>query len=101
MEGLVWHCEDGTLIKVRAVWPERDDAVPPAFRCSGAATLQVHRHHLGLRWPDGATRLGDSPLVVRVGAALDEHGGSEDLFACFSRINGQIFSRLRDIDFDP
>lgn len=72
-----------------------------SFRCSGAATLQVHRHHLGLRWPDGATRLGERPLVVRVDAALDEHGGSEDLFACFSRINGQIFSRLRDVEFDP
>lgn len=68
---------------------------------SAAATVQVHRHHLGLRWPDGDTRLGNRPLVVHVDAPLDERGGSQDLFACFSRLNGHIFRRMRDLDFDP
>ncbi|XP_003967816.1 RNA ligase 1 [Takifugu rubripes] len=76
VEGIVWHCNDGTLIK-------------------------VHRHHLGLRWPDGDTRLASRPLVVHVDTPLDEHGGSEDLFACFSRLNGHTFSRMRDVEFDP
>ncbi|TNN00154.1 hypothetical protein fugu_011400 [Takifugu bimaculatus] len=76
VEGIVWHCNDGTLIK-------------------------VHRHHLGLRWPDGDTRLASRPLVVHVDTPLDEHGGSEDLFACFSRLNGHIFGRMRDVEFDP
>ncbi|KAI4785737.1 hypothetical protein KUCAC02_037585, partial [Chaenocephalus aceratus] len=55
VEGLVWHCSDGTLIK-------------------------VHRHHLGLRWPDG----GGEPRGAAGGRAL----------------NGQRFSRLQDIHFD-
>lgn len=96
VEGIVWHCSEGTLLKVRPV-------------CTGAAAaaaevlllLQVHRHHLGLSWPDGDPLLGARPLVVRLDATLDEHGSSEDLFACFSRLNGHRFSRLRDVRFDP
>ncbi|XP_029290188.1 RNA ligase 1 isoform X3 [Cottoperca gobio] len=75
VEGIVWHCSDGSLVK-------------------------VHRHHLALRWPDGETCLGERPVVVRVGGASDEYSGSQDLFASFSRLNGHRFSRLPDIQFD-
>ncbi|KAA8590360.1 hypothetical protein FQN60_014294 [Etheostoma spectabile] len=71
VEGIVWHCNDGTLIK-------------------------VHRHHLGLRWPDGDTCLGDKSVVIHV----DEYNSSQDLFTSFSRLNGHRFSRLPDINFD-
>uniref|UniRef100_H3C4Y5 RNA ligase 1 n=1 Tax=Tetraodon nigroviridis TaxID=99883 RepID=H3C4Y5_TETNG len=75
VEGIVWHCIDGTLVK-------------------------VHRHHLGLSWPDGHTRLGDRPLLVHVDTALDELSSSEDSFARFSKLNGHRFGRLRDVRFD-
>ncbi|KAK5866895.1 hypothetical protein PBY51_011432 [Eleginops maclovinus] len=75
VEGIVWHCSDGTLIK-------------------------VHRHHLGLRWPDEETRLGARPVVVHVDGPLGEFIDSKDLFSSFSRLNGQRFGRLRDIQFD-
>ncbi|KAK5901740.1 hypothetical protein CesoFtcFv8_007069 [Champsocephalus esox] len=45
VEGLVWHCSDGTLIK-------------------------VHRHHLGLRWPDG----GGEPRGAAGGRACGRGG---------------------------
>ncbi|KAM7415147.1 hypothetical protein PAMA_019799 [Pampus argenteus] len=72
VEGIVWHCSDGTLIK-------------------------VHRHHLGLRWPDGETCLGNKPVVLHV----DGCNNSKDLFTSFSRLNGQRFSQLQDIRYDP
>lgn len=73
VEGLVWHCSDGTLIK-------------------------VHRHHLGLRWPDGGASLGERPVVVRVVGG--ENTDRKDLFSSFCRLNGQRFSRLQDVHFD-
>lgn len=99
----MWHCSDGTLIKVGSGGAERSETLPDTFCCSGAAPapVQVHRHHLGLRWPDGDPRLASRPLVVHVDTPLEEHGGGEDLFACFSRLNGHIFSRMRDVEFDP
>ncbi|XP_071382110.1 RNA ligase 1 isoform X1 [Centroberyx affinis] len=77
VEGIVWHCNNGTLVK-------------------------VHRHHLGLRWPDGETLLGSRPVVVHVDGTVDEYDiDSRDLFTSFSRLNGRRFSRLRDVLFDP
>uniref|UniRef100_A0A3Q0RJ30 RNA ligase 1 n=1 Tax=Amphilophus citrinellus TaxID=61819 RepID=A0A3Q0RJ30_AMPCI len=70
VEGIVWHCSDGTLIK-------------------------VHRHHLGLRWPEEDTCLGNRPVVIRVDAF-----DSTDLFTSFSTLNGHCFSRLQDIHFE-
>ncbi|TMS05872.1 Uncharacterized protein E3U43_005122 [Larimichthys crocea] len=75
VEGIVWHCNDGTLIK-------------------------VHRHHLGLRWPDGKTSLGDRAVIIHVNGTVDEYDNSKDLFTPFSRLNGHCFSRLQDIQFD-
>ncbi|XP_034391815.1 uncharacterized protein C12orf29 homolog [Cyclopterus lumpus] len=82
VEGVVWHCDDGTLVK-------------------------VHRHHLGLRWPDGGTSLTDRPVVVRVDnissisissiSISSSSISSMDLFTFFSALNGRRFSRLLDI----
>ncbi|XP_042266884.1 uncharacterized protein C12orf29 homolog [Thunnus albacares] len=75
VEGIVWHCNDGTLIK-------------------------VHRHHLGLRWPDGETCLGNKPVVLHVDGMVDEYNNSKDLFTSFSRLNGHCFNQLQDIQYD-
>ncbi|KAK7881898.1 hypothetical protein WMY93_030307 [Mugilogobius chulae] len=75
VEGIVWHCSDGTLIK-------------------------LHRHHLGLRWPDGDTLLGSRPVAVRVDAAVNEYDDSKDLFTSLSKLNGRKFERLRDLQFE-
>nr|XP_029523283.1 uncharacterized protein C12orf29 homolog isoform X2 [Oncorhynchus nerka] len=75
VEGIVWHCNDGTLVK-------------------------LHRHHLGLRWPDGDTILNARPVVVNV--TIREYDiTSKDLFTSLSQLNGHRFSRLQDIQFDP
>ncbi|XP_056137765.1 uncharacterized protein C12orf29 homolog isoform X2 [Lampris incognitus] len=75
VEGIVWHCNDGTLVK-------------------------VHRHHLGLRWPDGNTFFGGRPVVININRAVDEYNSSKDLFMLFSILNGRCFSQLQDIQFD-
>ncbi|XP_043979941.1 uncharacterized protein C12orf29 homolog isoform X1 [Gambusia affinis] len=72
VEGIVWHCNDGTLIK-------------------------IHRHHLGLRWPDGETRLASRPAVVRLGGASVACSSGEGLLSWFSPLNGQRFSQLQDV----
>lgn len=76
VEGIVWHCNDGTLIK-------------------------VHRHHLGLRWPDGDTCFGNRPVVIRIDGTVDTYNNSKDLFASFLALNGHCFSRIQDIQFEP
>ncbi|XP_040018151.1 RNA ligase 1 isoform X2 [Gasterosteus aculeatus] len=80
VEGIVWHCHDGTLFK-------------------------VHRHHLGLRWPEGDPSLGERAVVVAVGSGdnVFRSGGGvvvrKDSFALFSALSGRRFSRLMDITF--
>ncbi|KAL0968640.1 hypothetical protein UPYG_G00269520 [Umbra pygmaea] len=77
VEGIVWHCDDGSLVK-------------------------LHRHHLGLRWPDGDTLLNARPVVVHVDVMVREYDiSSKDLFTSFSELNGHNFLRLQDIKFDP
>uniref|UniRef100_A0A3Q3JU30 RNA ligase 1 n=1 Tax=Monopterus albus TaxID=43700 RepID=A0A3Q3JU30_MONAL len=75
VEGIVWHCSDGTLVK-------------------------VHRHHLGVMWPEKETCFGDRSVVIRVDSAAEFYS-SKDLFRSFSRLNGRRLSRLQDIQFDP
>lgn len=76
VEGIVWHCNNGTMVK-------------------------VHRHHLGIRWPDENTSLGSRPLVIHVEGTAEEYDvGSKDLFTSFSRLNGRRFSQLLDVHFD-
>uniref|UniRef100_A0A6I8NTY7 RNA ligase 1 n=1 Tax=Ornithorhynchus anatinus TaxID=9258 RepID=A0A6I8NTY7_ORNAN len=76
IEGIVWHCSDGCLIK-------------------------VHRHHLGLRWPIPDTHMNSQPVVVNIssskyGCDLD----SKCLFSHFSKLDSQKFGSLRDIKLD-
>ncbi|XP_034031790.1 uncharacterized protein C12orf29 homolog [Thalassophryne amazonica] len=72
VEGIVWHCEDGTLMK-------------------------IHRHHVGLKWPDGETSLASRPVVIHMDGIVEHNN---DLFTCFSRLNGRCFSQLQDIWFE-
>ncbi|XP_008309389.1 RNA ligase 1 [Cynoglossus semilaevis] len=76
VEGVVWHCDDGTLVK-------------------------IHRHHVGLMWPDGGSYLGDRPVVIHVDWTSDECSGSKNLFTSLSALNGHTFGRLQDIQFEP
>ncbi|XP_035280753.1 uncharacterized protein C12orf29 homolog [Anguilla anguilla] len=76
VEGIVWHCNDGTLVK-------------------------LHRHHLGLKWPDGETFLNKRPVIIRVNWVTYELDvGSEDLFASFSNLNGCRFDCIQDVHFE-
>nr|XP_061813324.1 RNA ligase 1-like [Nerophis lumbriciformis] len=76
VEGIVWHCGNGSLFK-------------------------VHRHHLGLEWPAEGTHLGNKSTFVHMsGSAVAAGDCSKSLFASFCRLNGHHFSRLRDIHFD-
>ncbi|KAM4734692.1 RNA ligase 1 isoform 2-T2 [Anableps anableps] len=75
VEGIVWHCNDGTLIK-------------------------IHRHHLGLRWPDGETRLANRPVLIRLEGTVDAYNSGEGLFSSFFPLNGQRLSRLQDVRYE-
>ncbi|XP_029952440.1 RNA ligase 1 [Salarias fasciatus] len=76
VEGIVWHCNDGMLVK-------------------------IHRHHLGLRWPDGDTRLGSTPVVVRLDGTPDAFSDSKDLLASLVAVKGRRFRRLQDVHLEP
>ncbi|XP_038612779.1 uncharacterized protein C12orf29 homolog [Tachyglossus aculeatus] len=76
IEGIVWHCSDGRLIK-------------------------VHRHHLGLRWPIPDTYMNSQPVVINISSA--KYGCDSDskcLFNRFSKLDSQKFGSLRDIKLD-
>ncbi|XP_020633314.2 RNA ligase 1 isoform X2 [Pogona vitticeps] len=78
IEGIVWHCANGSLIK-------------------------LHRHHLGLPWPIAHPNLISQPVVVDFSG--DKYGCNfqpNTLFHYFSKLDGQRFNSLRDIigDYD-
>ncbi|XP_054844859.1 uncharacterized protein C12orf29 homolog isoform X1 [Eublepharis macularius] len=76
IEGIVWHCSDGYLIK-------------------------LHRHHLGLNWPIVDPHLVSQPVVVTFsGAKHDYNFESKTLFNYFSKLDGQRFNSLRDIEWE-
>ncbi|KAK3564116.1 hypothetical protein QTP86_007617 [Hemibagrus guttatus] len=79
VEGIVWHCNDGALVK-------------------------IHRHHLGLKWPDGDTFLNSRPVVVRVSRLPFDPDASPDsrknLFSALSSLAGRRFSSFRDVQLD-
>ncbi|XP_065597407.1 RNA ligase 1 isoform X2 [Cyrtonyx montezumae] len=76
VEGIVWHCRDGSLIK-------------------------LHRHHLGLCWPLAETYLNSQPVVISLNRQdYDCDFGPKSLFHQFSNLDGQRFDRLKDIKFD-
>ncbi|XP_066175343.1 RNA ligase 1 isoform X3 [Sylvia atricapilla] len=76
VEGIVWHCHDGCLIK-------------------------LHRHHLGLPWPLAETYLNSQPVVISFNRTkYDYDFEPKSLFHHFSVLDGQRFDRLKDIKFD-
>ncbi|MFT7799700.1 uncharacterized protein C12orf29 homolog isoform X1 [Arapaima gigas] len=76
VEGIVWHCNDGTLMK-------------------------LHRHHLGLKWPDGETFLNKRPVVVNFDwTVYDSDVLSKDLFTTFSKLAGQRFDHIQDASME-
>ncbi|XP_013931193.1 PREDICTED: uncharacterized protein C12orf29 homolog isoform X2 [Thamnophis sirtalis] len=74
IEGIVWHCPDGNLIK-------------------------LHRHHLGLSWPIADPSLASKPVTVTFSRAKYNFE-PKTLFHYFSKLDGQRFSSLRDIISD-
>ncbi|XP_054552134.1 uncharacterized protein C12orf29 homolog isoform X2 [Talpa occidentalis] len=73
IEGIVWHCNDGCLIK-------------------------VHRHHLGLCWPIPDPYMNSKSVIINMN--LNKHDYAFDtkcLFSHFSKIDNQKFGRLKDI----
>ena len=78
VEGIVFHCHDGTMFK-------------------------VHREHLKQSWRDVRnTYLGSRPVVINVnseGVQVQEErqGKITDMLSAFSRLHGRRFPRLRDI----
>uniref|UniRef100_A0A8C0BEA1 RNA ligase 1 n=1 Tax=Buteo japonicus TaxID=224669 RepID=A0A8C0BEA1_9AVES len=76
VEGIVWHCRDGCLIK-------------------------LHRHHLGLHWPLAETYLNSQPVVISFNRTkYDCDFEPKSLFHRFSNLDGRRFDRLKDIKFD-
>ncbi|GAA6076143.1 uncharacterized protein C12orf29 homolog isoform X1 [Tachysurus ichikawai] len=79
VEGIVWHCNDGALVK-------------------------IHRYHLGLKWPEGDTFLNSRPVVVRVSQLpfhLDVSPDSrKNLFFALSSLAGRRFSSVRDVQLE-
>uniref|UniRef100_A0A1D5RKK0 RNA ligase 1 n=1 Tax=Macaca mulatta TaxID=9544 RepID=A0A1D5RKK0_MACMU len=76
IEGIVWHCSDGCLIK-------------------------VHRHHLGLCWPIPDTYMNSKPVIINMNLnKCDSAFDIRCLFNHFSKIDNQKFARLKDIIFD-
>lgn len=74
VEGIVWHCNDGTLIKVRQVWPERTGAAPAAaevlllFRCIDITWAWAGR--MGTRvWATGHWWCTSTPRWMNTAAA--------------------------------
>ncbi|XP_015227722.1 PREDICTED: uncharacterized protein C12orf29 homolog isoform X1 [Cyprinodon variegatus] len=74
VEGIVWHCNNGTLVK-------------------------IHRHHLGLRWPDGESGLANRPVTIRLEGTVDAYN-SKGLLASLLSLNGRSFSRLQDVQYE-
>uniref|UniRef100_A0ABI7XAS2 RNA ligase 1 n=1 Tax=Felis catus TaxID=9685 RepID=A0ABI7XAS2_FELCA len=76
IEGIVWHCNDGCLIK-------------------------VHRHHLGLCWPIPDTYMNSKPVIINMNLNKYDHAfDTKSLFNLLSKIDNQKFGRLRDIILD-
>ncbi|XP_063471210.1 RNA ligase 1 isoform X3 [Symphalangus syndactylus] len=76
IEGIVWHCSDGCLIK-------------------------VHRHHLGLCWPIPDTYMNSRPVIINMNLnKCDSAFDIKCLFNHFLKIDNQKFARLKDIIFD-
>ncbi len=76
VEGIVWHCSDGSLYK-------------------------VHRHHLGLKWPVTDLHILSLPVQITVDPAyyeLDTEAGKRSLFGLFGKMDKQDFESIASID---
>lgn len=72
IEGIVWHCSDGSLFK-------------------------IHRHHLGLRWPVDQLRLSVLPVDINVD---DIKASDSPRFSKLFVLHGRKFETLKDIKFE-
>ncbi|CAH2277682.1 PREDICTED: uncharacterized protein C12orf29 homolog [Pelobates cultripes] len=76
VEGIVWHCNNGSLIK-------------------------LHRHHLGLCWPLPDTWLNSKPVSIRLDLCKYEcESVSNSLFSHLSKKDAQHFDRLQDVSLE-
>ncbi|XP_078075750.1 RNA ligase 1 isoform X2 [Mustelus asterias] len=76
VEGIVWHCMNGVLIK-------------------------LHRHHLGLQWPLPDPYLTARPLSVNVDLSKYECDlDAKSSFLIFARLNGKQFDFFKDIPWE-
>ncbi|XP_029457527.1 uncharacterized protein C12orf29 homolog [Rhinatrema bivittatum] len=76
VEGIVWHCTDGFLIK-------------------------LHRHHLGLCWPVPEPYLCSQPVVINVNLTQYEYDfESKSLFSLFAKRTSRTYDGLKHINFE-
>ncbi|XP_053572902.1 uncharacterized protein C12orf29 homolog isoform X2 [Bombina bombina] len=76
VEGIVWHCRDGSLIK-------------------------LHRHHLGIKWPIPDTYLNSQPVTVNVNLCKYECEFPPSLLLShISKKDTQRFDKLRDLSLE-
>ncbi|XP_053317886.1 uncharacterized protein C12orf29 homolog [Spea bombifrons] len=76
VEGIVWHCNDGSLIK-------------------------LHRHHLGLSWPLPDPNLNTKPVVVDIDLCKYKcEFASNSLLNQLSKKHTKRFERLKDITLE-
>uniref|UniRef100_A0A452EAB9 RNA ligase 1 n=1 Tax=Capra hircus TaxID=9925 RepID=A0A452EAB9_CAPHI len=100
IEGIVWHCNDGCLIKmcfrIKVMKMSRRPYILhiPSWKFM----LNVHRHHLGLCWPIPDTYMNSKPVIINMNLNKYEYAfDAKCLFNHFSKIDNQKFGRLKDI----
>ncbi|KAI3371002.1 hypothetical protein L3Q82_023651 [Scortum barcoo] len=116
VEGIVWHCNDGTLIKITLYcfltvtntflfrlkkkdfcWITVKGSICSVAALS-AGSSSSPRNELAQRRNSPWRQAGDRSR--RRDGPINEYDNSKDLFASFSRLNGRRFSRLQDVRFD-
>ncbi|KAJ7410331.1 hypothetical protein WISP_109217 [Willisornis vidua] len=109
VEGIVWHCHDGCLIKCSPTNEMTVELVKPLNHYNDDIKLfhsqhyanRLHRHHLDLPWPLAETYLNSQPVVISFNRTkYDCDFEPQSLFHHFSDLDGQRFDRLKDIKFD-
>ncbi|XP_069760419.1 RNA ligase 1 isoform X2 [Narcine bancroftii] len=76
VEGIVWHCTNGVLVK-------------------------LHRHHLGLEWPLPETHLTSRPLTINVNLTkFTWDFDSRSSFVTLARLNGKQFDHVKDLSWE-
>ncbi|XP_055506577.1 uncharacterized protein C12orf29 homolog isoform X2 [Leucoraja erinacea] len=76
VEGIVWHCAAGTLVK-------------------------LHRYHLGLEWPLPDPFLASRPVSINVDlTSFPWDFETKSPFVFLARLNGRRFDRVKDISWE-